>query len=97
MRKTRKRIIKRKKRYTRKKIKKKGRKRKKRYTGRYKLKYDKLNGNGLTLGMVTVPLSPDKQFFQVCGDSYIASSHITWLKRYGVKILPIPWSTRKFD
>ncbi len=97
MRKTRKRIIKRKKRYTRKKRKKKGRKRKKRYTGRYKLKYDKLNGNGLTMGMVTVPLSPDKQFFQVCGDSYIASSHITWLKRYGVKILPIPWSTKKYD
>tara|TARA_B110000008_G_scaffold268135_1_gene295937 strand:- start:515 stop:1555 length:1041 start_codon:yes stop_codon:yes gene_type:complete len=77
--------------------KKKKRKKKKKYTGRYKLKYNKLNGRGLTMGMITVPLTPDKQFFQVCGDSYIASSHITWLKRYGVKILPIPWSTKKFD
>ena len=66
-------------------------------SGKYKKIYKKLNGNGLTMGMITVPLSPDKQFFQVCGDSYIASSHITWLKRYGVRILPIPWSTKKFD
>ena len=60
-------------------------------------KYKKLNGNGLVLGMITVPLSPDKQFFRVCGDSYIASSHLMWLKRYGVKILPIPFTTKKFD
>lgn len=93
MRKTKRKTLRRNKRYT----KKKSRKRKKKYRGRYKLKYNKLNGNGLTIGMITVPLSPDKQFFQVCGDSYIASSHITWLKRYGVKILPIPWSTKKFD
>jgi gamma-glutamyl-gamma-aminobutyrate hydrolase PuuD len=92
MRKTKRKTSRRNKRYT----KKKSRKRKK-YRGRYKLKYNKLNGNGLTIGMITVPLSPDKQFFQVCGDSYIASSHITWLKRYGVKILPIPWSTKKYD
>lgn len=101
MRKTKKKTVRKIKRstrkYSKKKGKKKGRKKKKKYTGRYKLKYDKLNGNGLTIGMITVPLSPDKQFFQVCGDSYIASSHITWLKRYGVKILPIPWSTKKYD
>ena len=47
-------------------------------SGKYKKIYKKLNGKGLTMGMITVPLSPDKQFFQVCGDSYIASSHITW-------------------
>ena len=90
--------------YTR-KNKKKRKKRKKskskgcslKTTGKYKKIYKKLNGKGLTLGMITVPLSPDKQFFQVCGDSYIASSHITWLKRYGVRIIPIPWSTKKFD
>ena len=66
-------------------------------TGKYDKIYKKLNGKGLNIGMITVPLSPDKQFFQVCGDSYIASSHISWLKRYGVNIIPIPWSTKKFD
>ena len=66
-------------------------------TGKYKKIYKKLNGKGLNIGMITVPLSPNKQFFQVCGDSYIASSHISWLKRYGVNIIPIPWSTKKFD
>ena len=66
-------------------------------SGKYKKIYKKLNGKGLTLGMITVPLSPDKQFFQVCGDSYIASYHINWLKRYCVSIIPIPWSTKKFD
>ncbi len=96
MRKTRKKSYAKKRSY-KKYTKKNKRKKRKRYTGRYKLKYNKLIGRGLTLGMITVPLSPDKQFFQVCGDSYIASSHLTWLKRYGVKILPIPWSTKKYD
>ena len=58
MRKTKKRKVRKIKRSTRKYGKKKGRKKKKKYTGRYKLKYDKLNGNGLTIGMITVPLSP---------------------------------------
>lgn len=66
-------------------------------TGKYPKIYKKLNGKGLNIGMITVPLTPNKQFFQVCGDSYIASSHISWLKRYGVNIVPIPWSTKKFD
>ena len=66
-------------------------------TGKYDKIYKKLSGKGLSIGMIAVPLSPDKQFFQVCGDSYIASSHISWLKRYGVNIIPIPWSTKKFD
>ncbi len=99
MHKTKKRKIRKKKRITRKKGKKKNIHKPKgcKSSGKYKKIYKKLNGNGLTMGMITVPLSPDKQFFQVCGDSYIASSHITWLKRYGVKIIPIPWSTKKYD
>jgi gamma-glutamyl-gamma-aminobutyrate hydrolase PuuD len=52
---------------------------------------------GLTVGIITAPLTPNKQFFQVCGDSYVASSHITWLERFGVRIIPIPWSTKKFN
>ena len=32
------------------------------------------------IGIVSVPLSPEKKFFKVCGDSYIASSHLKWLK-----------------
>lgn len=46
------------------------------------------------VGMITVPLSPKKKFYSVCGDSYIASSHVTWLKRQGVKIVPIPYTTK---
>ena len=65
--------------------------------GKYNKVYKKLSGKGLVLGMITVPLSPNKQFFRVCGDSYIASSHLTWLERYGVKILPIPYTTKKYD
>ena len=85
------------KRKSRKNKSKKKRARSTKKKGKYQKIYKNFNGKGLTLGMITVPLSPDKQFFQVCGDSYIASSHITWLKRYGVKIIPIPWSTKKFD
>ena len=44
----------------------------------------------LVVGMISVPLTPGKKYYQVCGDSYIASSHIKWLKRFGIKILPIP-------
>jgi len=50
----------------------------------------------LVVGMISVPLTPGKKYYQVCGDSYIASSHITWLKRFGVKILPIPYTTKNF-
>lgn len=46
------------------------------------------------VGMITVPLSPNKQFYSVCGDSYIASSHISWLKRQGIQIVPIPYTTK---
>jgi gamma-glutamyl hydrolase len=50
----------------------------------------------LVVGMISVPLTPGKKYYQVCGDSYIASSHIKWLKRFGVKILPIPYTTKNF-
>ena len=78
--------ISRKKKYNKKKAKK---------TRKYKSqKYKKRD---LVVGMISVPLTPGKKYYQVCGDSYIASSHITWLKRFGVKILPIPYTTKKFD
>lgn len=50
----------------------------------------------IVVGMISVPLTPGKKYYQACGDSYIASSHITWLKRFGVKILPIPYTTKNF-
>jgi gamma-glutamyl-gamma-aminobutyrate hydrolase PuuD len=50
----------------------------------------------LVIGMISVPLTPGKKYYQVCGDSYIASSHISWLKRFGIKILPIPYNTKDF-
>ena len=48
------------------------------------------------VGMISVPLTPDKKYFSVCGDSYIASSHITWLRRHGIKVVPIPYTTKDF-
>lgn len=50
----------------------------------------------LVVGMISVPLTPGKKYYQVCGDSYIASAHIKWLSRFGVKILPIPYTTKDF-
>ena len=50
----------------------------------------------LIVGMISVPLTPDKKYFSVCGDSYIASSHIKWLNRYGIKVIPIPYTTKDF-
>ena len=49
------------------------------------------------VGMISVPLTPGKKFFRVCGDSYIASSHISWLKRQGIKVIPIPFTTKKYS
>ena len=46
------------------------------------------------VGIIAVPLSPDKKYFKVCGDSYIASSHIDWLNSQGVEILIIPYDTK---
>ena len=48
----------------------------------------------LVVGMITVPLSPNKRFYSVCGDSYIASSHMTWLKRANIEVVPIPYTTK---
>ena len=59
-----------------------------------KHKTNKRKKRQLVVGMISVPLTPGKKYYQVCGDSYIASSHITWLKRFGVKILPIPYTTK---
>jgi len=50
----------------------------------------------LTVGIITVPLSPGRKYFKVCGDGYIASSHINWLKRAGIDIVAIPYDTKKF-
>ena len=50
----------------------------------------------IVVGMITVPLSPNKRFYSVCGDSYIASSHISWLKRGGIEVIPIPYITKNF-
>ena len=61
-----------------------------------KHKTNKRKKRQLVVGMISVPLTPGKKYYQVCGDSYIASSHITWLKRFGVKILPIPYTTKNF-
>jgi gamma-glutamyl hydrolase len=61
-----------------------------------KHKTSKRKKRELVVGMISVPLTPGKKYYQVCGDSYIASSHITWLKRFGVKILPIPYTTKNY-
>ena len=44
--------------------------------------------------IVSVPLSPNKKYFKVCGDSYIASSHLSWMKRQGIIPLVIPYDTK---
>ena len=46
------------------------------------------------VGIVSVPLSPNKKYFKVCGDSYIASSHLSWMKRQGIIPLVIPYDTK---
>ena len=50
----------------------------------------------LNVGIITVPLSPGKKYFKVCGDGYIASSHINWLERAGISIVAIPYDTKRF-
>ena len=49
------------------------------------------------IGIVTVPLTPTKKFYKVCGDSYISSRHITWLKENGFETLYIPYNTKKLE
>ena len=69
---------------TRKKIKK----------NKTRKKSKKSKKNKYVVGIVSVPLSPNKKFFKVCGDSYIASSHITWLRRQNIEVLIIPYTTK---
>jgi gamma-glutamyl hydrolase len=45
------------------------------------------------IGIITVPLSPGRKYFKVCGDGYIASSHAEWLERAGIDIVAIPYDT----
>lgn len=45
------------------------------------------------IGIITVPLSPGRKYYKVCGDAYIASSHINWLKRSGLNVIAIPYNT----
>ena len=47
----------------------------------------------LVVGIVSVPLTPDKKFFNVCGDSYLAHSHIVWLKSRNIEPLIIPYNS----
>jgi gamma-glutamyl hydrolase len=49
------------------------------------------------VGIITVPLSPDKKYYKVCGDSYISTSHIHMLKRVGLGVIAIPYDTDRFD
>lgn len=79
------------------KMRKKHTKRRKKKHAKKKVKSKKSKNRQLVVGMISVPLTPNKKYYQVCGDSYIASSHITWLKRFGIKILPIPYTTKKID
>jgi len=49
------------------------------------------------IGIVSVPLTPTKKYFKVCGDSYIASSHISWLKSQGIETIVIPYDTKDLE
>ena len=48
----------------------------------------------LVIGIISVPLTPDKKYFKVCGDSYIASSHLKWMKKNNVEFLVIPYDSK---
>lgn len=45
----------------------------------------------LKIGIITSPLTPNRKFYKVCGDSYISSNHVDWLTEYGIEIIPIPF------
>ena len=49
------------------------------------------------IGMITVPLSPGKKYFQVCGDSYISTAHVLWLQDVGIDVIAIPYNTDKHE
>ena len=50
--------------------------------------------NKLVIGIISVPLTPTKKYFKVCGDSYIASSHLRWMKKNNVEFLVIPYDSK---
>ena len=77
------------------KTKRRRRKNKKRTRKRKKRRTKKKKSMKATIGILTVPLSPNKKFFSVCGDSYISESHIGWLKRNGINVVAIPFTTKK--
>ncbi len=49
------------------------------------------------IGIITVPLTPDKKYFKVCGDSYISSEHLTWMKKNNIETLIIPHNTDNLE
>lgn len=51
----------------------------------------------LVMGIIAVPLSPGRKYYKVCGDSYIAKSHIDWLERAGISVVAIPFNTDKHE
>ena len=53
--------------------------------------------NNKVVGIITVPLSPGRRYYKVCGDSYISTAHINWLKRAGLDILAIPYDTTRHE
>jgi gamma-glutamyl hydrolase len=48
----------------------------------------------LVIGIISVPLTPNKKYFKVCGDSYIASSHLKWMNKNNVDFLVIPYDSK---
>jgi gamma-glutamyl hydrolase len=52
------------------------------------------NNNKLIIGIISVPLTPTKKYFKVCGDSYIASSHLKWMNKNNVEFLVIPYDSK---
>ena len=46
------------------------------------------------VGIITVPLSPGRKYYKICGDSYISSSHINWLRNAGLETFAIPYNTK---
>ena len=62
-----------------------------------KLRHTRRNtsyNNKLIIGIISVPLTPTKKYFKVCGDSYIASSHLKWMNKNNVEFLVIPYDSK---
>jgi len=57
----------------------------------------KLSDKSYKVGIITVPLSPNKKYYKVCGDSYISTAHIEWLKQVGLEIVAIPFTTKNHE